>query len=104
MHGKSRGDGANSAGRIVDGDATGAFARDVTIKEMAQRFRSEFVTGRFDGVGDVIRDDGRAAGLLVPQIPAFGTDLKKGIAEGYAGDADGQRQDKIQSPSHFRSS
>jgi len=39
-----------------------------------------------------------------PQIAAFGADLEKGIAKGHAGDADGQWQDKIPSPSHICSS
>jgi len=103
-HGKSRGDAADGAGRIVDSDAAEAFAGHITVEKVAESFRSDFVTRGFDSFRDVFRDDSRASGQFVSQIPAFGADLEKGIAERYAGDADGQWQDKIQSPSHFRSS
>ena len=66
---------------------------------------SDLIIGSVMAVrGDVFRDDGGAPGQFVSQIPAFGADFEKGVAERHAGDADGQWEDKIQSPSQFSSS
>jgi len=103
-HGKPRSDGADGAGRIIDGDAAEAFTGNKPVEKMAESFGGDFVARGFDRLGDVSRDDRGAARLFIAQIPAFGAELDEGVAKRDARHADGQRQDKIESPSQFRSS
>jgi hypothetical protein len=94
-HRESRGNGAGSAGRIVNSDAAETFAGHVTVEKTAQRFRSDYVGGRLDRFSDVFRDDGGAPGQFVAQIPAFGANLENRVTERDARDADSQWQNKI---------